>query len=249
MIKKYTELFKESVKLAFAYPQYALFFMVINLFTLTNSMDLEGGLLAANYAVGFLARLLVLAAVGYITIKLLRTGQKPERIFAWGVKPNLMLVLKYTVLQLVIWTVTSFVPLFFLSTKMALPPIGTTLWNWFMDYVFIFLTFEALFWEDKGLNQAYKTRNMYMLGKYEWIFLVYAITKVPHVLVFMAGSWIYSWPGMLLQIIFLGALDWVSNIFTFKVYGADRLQVIEEVQSKIKEYEKADERKKRDRKK
>lgn len=239
MIKKYLGLYGESFRVAFKYPQFALFFVLTNLMTLAGYVKLPGAMLQLSYVAGFLLQILVFCTVGYATVKILRTGEVPKKVFSWGIGRNWLVVLKFSLLQIGIRTVTVFLPLYFLGPVLSLPPFGNTMWTWFMEYVFIFLIFEAIFWEDKGLGYAYRSRNIYMLGRFEWIFFVYLITRIPHVLVLVPGTeWLYSWPGVIVQLAFLGMFDWVSNVFTFKVYGSDRLEVIEEVQQKIKEFEK-----------
>lgn len=239
MIKKYIDLYGESFRLALRYPQFALLFVVMNLLTLAGYLKLPGALTQLSYVAGFLLKIFLLSAIGYITVRILRTGELPKKVLSLGIGRNWLVVLKFSLLQIGIQTVTTFLPLYFFASKLGLPPFGNTVWAWFMEYVFIFLIFEALFWEDRGLGYAYRSRNIYMLGRFEWIFFAYLLTKVPHVLVMLPGAaWLYTWPGILVYLAFLGMFDWVSNIYTFKVYGSDRLEVIEEVQQKIKEFDK-----------
>ncbi|AZR71973.1 hypothetical protein BBF96_00275 [Anoxybacter fermentans] len=238
MIKKYINFYIESIKLAFKYPQFILFFLVNNLVLFLNFFNLSEIWFNIIFPTATVLKLGAMGGIGYVTIRLLRSGKVPEKIFLRGVVQYYWLMLKYTFLQLFIWTITGILPLYFLRKYSVVPPFIDISWYWVMEFLFIFLIYEAIFWEDKGISRAYRMRNIFLLDRFEWLLPVYLIVKLPYFIVrylaFWGSHWLFSGIGILIIYLVIACFDWVHNIFTFKIYGADRIQVAIKMEERIK---------------
>lgn len=250
MIKKLLQLYGESIRLGVRYPLFVLFFVILNALTLAGLLKVNSFWLNVTFIASFLIKVTVQAAIGYGTIRLLRGSGSPEKMLSHGVIRNYWPVLKYSFLQLVLLSLTYYLPVAFLSGRIFVAPIAQSLWFWLTDYLFVFLIYEALFWEDKGVRYAYRMRNIFMLDRFEWMFPVYFVARLPHILIALLGpDWLYSGVGFFVMLLFLSVFDWVNNLFTFKVYGVDRLQVAREMEERIKEATKARKAQMKERKK
>lgn len=242
MLKKYIHFYKESVLLAVSFPQFALFFLLVNLPILLQSVPTSGNWEMIFFTLSLVVKMAALGAIGYITLKIVRTGKAPRNIFSHGVKYYFGLMLKFMILQLFLTTLAWFLPISLLEGNFMITPIIRTFWYWFVEFVFIFLIFEGIFWEDKGLMAGYRMRNIYMLDRFEWMFLVYLVVKLPHIILELLPYWGWNWLltpwGVGLIILVVSMFDWVNILFSFKVFGSDRLQVAQEMEDRIKKSEK-----------
>lgn len=238
MIKKLIRLYGEAVQLALRYPQFVILFFFSNLLNFLDYYYLSDSWQGILFPLAVIVRLGALGGIGYVIIHLLRRKQPPRHIFSRGIKQNFWKMLKYVVLQLLILTVTSYLPMALLSRYVVLPPFTQYFWLWINEYLFIFLIHEAIFWEDVKVRKAYRLRNIFMLARFEWMLPVYFIVKLPFLLInllklkghhiFFTGIWF--WVPLLIVI----AWDWINTIFAFKVYGTERLEAIQEVEDKLK---------------
>lgn len=242
MFKKYIQFYKESIQLAFSFPRFALFFLLVNLPILLQSFPITGNWEMVYFTVNLMVKMAALGGIGYVALKIVRTGKAPRKIFSCGVKNYFWLMLKFMILQLFLTTLAWFLPISLLERSFMITPLIRTFWYWFVEFVFIFFIYEGIFWEDKGLMAGYRMRNIYMLDRFEWVFPVYLMVKLPHILLELLPYWGWDWLltpwGVGLIILVVSLLDWVNILFSFKVFGADRLQVAREMEKRIKEAEK-----------
>ncbi len=239
MIKKYARIYGEAFKLAISYPQFILLFLFSNLPTFFDFYYLSDTSNLILTPLFFVSRLAALGGIGYLVIHLLRRNEPPKDIVTKGVVRNFWIMVKYMLLQLLIVSLVSIIPLTILERYFVIPSFVPYFWMWINEYLFIFLIFEAIFWEDKGVGKAFRTRNVFMLARFEWMLAIYIVVKLPFLLVKLLPLWGYGWiyrgVWVVIPILFIMFMDWVNTIFTFKVYGEDRLRAIQEVEDKMKE--------------
>lgn len=239
MLKKYARFYLESFKLGFKHFSFMLFFIVINLYSFIEFVNLPEPWDMVVMGITVALRLAALGGAGYVTIKLLRTNKVPEKIFERGVLGRYWEMVKYGIVQLVVYGILWTGALLIFSRFIFVSSGIQYFWGWIVDFLFLFLFYQAIFWENEGIGKAYRIRNIFMLDKFEWLFPVYLITKLPlfavQVLVTRGPNWASSYLGIILFLILVSAIDWIHNIFTFKVYGADRIEVYQKMRERVDE--------------
>ena len=239
MIKKYINLYAESFKLAIAFPQFVALFLFSNLHIFVDLFLRGHPYEFTIYPLAIIIRLFAMGGIGYVIVKLLRRGEVPPDIWSRGIIGNFWTMSKLLLLQMVILSITIFIPVFFLESRFLIPPIIQDFWSWINEFLFVFFIYEAIFWEEKGVLKSYRVRNVFMLARFEWVLIVFFVWKMPYIIVSILRLWGFQWlfsgVGIILTIAFLISLDWINHIFTFKVYGEDRIEAVQDVEKRVRE--------------
>lgn len=238
MIKKFVRLYGEAVQLAVRYPQFIILFFFSNLLNFLDYYYLSDSWQGVLFPIALIVRLGALGGIGYVIIHLLRRDKPPQHIFTRGIKQNFWKMLKYMILQLVIFTLTTYLPIALLERYIIFPPFTEYFWLWINEYLFIFLILESIFWEDVQVRKAYRLRNIFMLARFEWMLPVYIIVKLPFLIVNLlklrGHQLIFSGFWFVMPLLIIIVWDWINTIFSFKVFGAERLAAVQEVETKLK---------------
>ncbi len=241
MFRKYIDHYLNSISLAVTYPKNILFFLFLNLSFLLNLMNINEGESIFLYTLLLVLRIGAMGGIGYVTIRIIRSNKEPEKVFSRGVVKYFFPMVKLIILQMVVYLLTGFLPITLLSRVIVIPPIALKIWEWGTDFVFMFLIYEAIFWADKGVLKAFRMRNVYMLDRFEWLLLVYIIVNLPQFLVMYLRLWGFNWltvgAGPIIVFLIVSFLGWINTIFTFRIYGEDRIQVVQEMEKRVREAE------------